>query len=99
MDGLGSPDSLMDHSMLDIKNSSPYACYSPKLSYDVFPTNRGKQGNNSGAEEYNNLLAGLNIGGIKNEAIWHLNQNYPGYSGSPGHYGLANPNITSNTVM
>ena len=45
------------------------------------------------------LLAGLNIGGIKNEAIWHLNQNYPGYSGSPGHYGLSNPNITSNTVM
>ena len=42
---------------------------------------------------------GLNIGGIKNEAIWHLNQNYPGYSGSPGHYGLSNPNITSNTVM
>ena len=43
MDGLGSPDSLMEHSMLDIKNSSPYACYSPKLSYEVFPTNRGKQ--------------------------------------------------------
>ena len=43
MDGMGSPDSLMEHSMLDIKNSSPYACYSsPKLSYDVFPTNRGE---------------------------------------------------------
>ena len=43
MDGLGSPDSLMEHSMLDIKGSNPYACYSsPKLSYDVFPTNRGE---------------------------------------------------------
>ena len=43
MDGLGSPDSMMDHSMLDLKGSSPYACYSsPKLSYDVFPTQRGR---------------------------------------------------------
>ena len=43
MDGLGSPDSMMDHSMLDLKNSSPYACYSsPKLSYDAFQHNRGK---------------------------------------------------------
>lgn len=43
MDGIGSPDSLMDHSMLDIKGSSPYSCYStPKLPYDsMFPTNRG----------------------------------------------------------
>ena len=55
MDGLGSPDSLMDHSMLDLKNSSPYACYSPKLSYEVFPTNRGKQRNNYPAENYNNF--------------------------------------------
>ena len=54
MDGLGSPDSLMEHSMLDIKNSSPYACYSPKLSYEVFPTNRGKQWNISKDENYNN---------------------------------------------
>ena len=50
MDGIGSPDSLMEHSMLDIKNSSPYACYSPKLSYEVFPSNRGKQRNISTAE-------------------------------------------------
>ena len=41
MDGLGSPD-MMDHSMLDLKNSSPYSCYaSPKLSYDSFSHNRG----------------------------------------------------------
>ena len=43
MDGLGSPESMMEHSMLDLKNSSPYACYSsPKLSYDAFTSNRGK---------------------------------------------------------
>ena len=59
MDGLGSPDSLMEHSMLDIKNSSPYACYSPKLSYDVFPTNRGKQWNIYKTEKYNNYLQDL----------------------------------------
>ena len=109
MDGMGSPDSLMEHSMLDIKNSSPYACYSsPKLSYDVFPSNRGKLTNNNDNNNNNNNndintiitnVAGLNLGGIKNEALWHLNQNYAGYGGSPGHYGLSSPNIASNAVI
>ena len=100
MDGMGSPDSLMEHSMLDIKNSSPYACYSsPKLSYDVFPTNRGELTNTTIIIIIIIFIEGLNLGGIKNEALWHLNQNYAGYGGSPGHYGLSSPNIASNTVI
>ena len=42
---------------------------------------------------------GLNLNGIKNETLWHINQNYPGYGGSPGHYGLSSPNIAGNTVI
>ena len=43
MDGMGSPDGMMDHSMMDLKGGmgSPYSCYSsPKLPYDSF-SNRG----------------------------------------------------------
>ena len=44
MDGLGSPEHMMDHSMLDLKNSSPYAWNSsPKIAYDVFQSNRGEK--------------------------------------------------------
>ena len=44
MDGMGSPDGMMDHSMMDLKGGmgSPYSCYSsPKLPYDSF-SNRGE---------------------------------------------------------
>ena len=45
MDGMGSPEGMMEHSMMqDLKGSmgSPYSCYSsPKLPYDSF-SNRGE---------------------------------------------------------
>ena len=40
MDGLGSPEHMMDHSMMDLK-TSPYTWNSsPKIPYDVFQSNR-----------------------------------------------------------
>ena len=45
MDGMGSPEGMMEHSMMDLKGGmgSPYSCYSsPKLPYDSF-SNRGEQ--------------------------------------------------------
>ena len=44
MDGMGSPEGMMEHSMMDLKGGmgSPYSCYSsPKLPYDSF-SNRGE---------------------------------------------------------
>ena len=44
MDGMGSPEGMMEHSMMDLKGGmgSPYSCYSsPKLPYDSF-ANRGE---------------------------------------------------------
>ena len=43
MDGMGSPDNIMDHSMLDLKaGTNSYSCYSSKFPYDVSLSNRGK---------------------------------------------------------
>lgn len=48
MDGLGSPEHMIDHSMMDLK-SSPYTWNSsPKIPYDVFQSNRA-------GELYNNV--------------------------------------------
>lgn len=85
MDGLGSPD-MMDHSMLDLKNSSPYSCYSsPKLDYNTFSHNRG-----------------INLGLMKSESLWNLGHGGygGGYGGSPVNYGLpTSPNIsTANAI-
>ena len=44
MEGMGSPEGMMEHSMMDLKGGmgSPYSCYSsPKLPYDSF-SNRGE---------------------------------------------------------
>ena len=103
MDGLGSPD-MMDHSMLDLKNSSPYTCYSssPKLTYDAFPHNRGNF-----LDEIeviiilNSHISGLNLGLMKSESLWHQAASYgAGYGGSPVNYGLpTSPNISTTNAI
>ena len=92
MDGLGSPEHMMDHSMLDLKNSSPYAWNSsPKIAYDVFQSNRGEKS----VENSFNItfyFLGINLGGMKSESLWH--SGYSAYGGSPVNYGaMSSPNL------
>ena len=103
MDGMGSPDGMMDHSMMDLKGGmgSPYSCYSsPKLPYDSF-SNRG------GLEYHLSWLlicssGGLNLNLMKTESLWHLNQHAAGYGSSYGqspHYGLPSSPLPTGAVL
>jgi len=85
MDGMGSPEGMMEHSMMDLKGGmgSPYSCYSsPKLPYDSF-SNRG----------------GLNLNLMKTESLWHQHVGYSsGYGQSP-HYGLPSSPLPTGAVL
>lgn len=56
MDGLGSPEHMIDHSMMDLK-SNPYTWNSsPKIPYDVFQSNRAGELHNTKQDSFEMLI-------------------------------------------
>ena len=97
MDGLGSPEHMIDHSMMDLK-SNPYTWNSsPKIPYDVFQSNRAGELYKIVTPRFirnvkTQFFPGINLGGMKAESLWH--SGYAAYGGSPVNYGsMSSPNL------
>ena len=96
MDGVGSPDGVMDPSMLDLRYPTPGA-YSPKISYESFHSGRVGSGDtyspahfSAGASPHPLYSTGFGLQGLMKSELW----GNPGYSHV--NYGLtSSPGIQS----
>ena len=113
MDGLGSPDSMMEQQhnpMLELKNSSHYSCYpGSKLPYDVFSSahQRGQlvfqcylATSQNSLIDSGIYLKTIFIAGLplKTESLWHFNQNYQNYN-SVGYSIPASPGLAATNAI
>lgn len=98
MDGVGSPDGVMDPSMLDLRYQTAGA-YSPKLSYDTFQPGRGggdaySPAHLSSSSPHPLYSTGFGLTGLMKSELWPAAAYSPGYS--PVNYGLtSSPGIQS----